>query len=224
MRAVSIWSERPEDYDHAGGVQLLDRALPLPVESDDSDDKARVGMYDLANLSSPTLRYRFSMPGRKDSASAITNFTEETPDGPREKVLLAAYEYDPRYMRFFIADYAAVTGGSNPFTEIYRYTGNVFDGDQYQNFAMVTDASNQLYLLGFREDEELHVFEIESRQSPFEITGISRRKVYTGWSGSDWRWGVGAQIVDASTIRIYGTDNEPSGDEDDYEFKLYVWW
>lgn len=220
VRAVSIWPDRPEDFDHAGGVQMLGNFLPLDVESDEDADKAAVGMYDLANLSSPNLRYRFSMPGRKASASAITNFT----DGSREKALLALYEYDPRYMLFYLADYDALGGTSNPFTKIYRYTGNVFDGDQYQNFAMVTSTDDTIYLLGFRENEELHVFEVLSSKNPFTITGIVRRATYTDWSGSDWRYGVGAQIVDASTIRIFGTDKDPEGDDDDYRFKLYLWW
>ncbi len=219
VRAVSIWPDRPQDYDHAGGVQLLGSLLPLSVESDNSNDKAVVGCYDLSNLSAPVLKYRFNMPGRKASATAITNFTS----GTAEKALLAVYEYDPRYMRFYIADYAAIQGNSSPWSETYHYKGNVFDGDQYQNFAMVTSTGNVIYLLGFREDEELHLFEVQSRNDPFQITGIVHKGTYKGWSGSDWRYGVGAQIVSSSQIRIFGTDKDPKGSDRDYEFNLYVW-
>jgi hypothetical protein len=219
VQAVRIWPDRPQDYDHAGGVQLLGSILPLSVESDNEDDKAVVGFYDLSSLAAPTLRYRFDIPGRKASATAITNFTS----GSTEKALLAVYEYDPRYMRFYIADYNLVGGTSNPWRETAYYTGNVFDGDQYQNFAMVTSTSNVIYLLGFREDEELHLFEVQSRNDPFQITGITRLRSYGGWEGSDWRYGVGAQIVNASQIRIFGTDKDPSGSERDYKFNIYVW-
>ena len=219
VQAVRIWPDRPVDYDHAGGVQLLDSMLPLSVESDRSSDKGMFGFYTLANLSNPQRCYTFAAPGRKASATSITNFT----DGATEKALLASYEYDPRHMRFYLADYNAVSGTTNPWTETYFYTGGVFGGDQFQCFAMVTNTSNVIYLLGFREDEELHLFEIVSSKNPFQIHDIVRKKVYTGWNGSDWRNGVGAQIVNSSQIRIFGTDKDPSGSSTNYKFKVYIW-
>jgi hypothetical protein len=220
VQAVSVWPDRPEDYDHAGGVQLLGSMLPLSVESDDGDDKAVVGFYDLSTLSAPERKYRFDMPDRKASATAITDFSS----GASAKALLAVYEYDPRYMRFYLADYAAVGGADSPWRETYYYTGNVFDGgDQYQNFAMVTSPSNAIYLLGFTGNEELHLFEVQNVNKPFEITGITRVGTYTGWEGSSWRYGVGVQIVNPSQIRIFGTDKDPSGSERDYKFNLYIW-
>ncbi|HKI04189.1 MAG TPA: hypothetical protein VKK31_19580 [Thermoanaerobaculia bacterium] len=219
VRAVRIWPDRPQDYDHGSGVQLLDGMLPFGVESDRSSDKAEIGFYTLANLSAPQRCYKFSMPGRKASATSITNFT----DGSVEKALLASYEYDPKHMRFFLADYNQVAGTTNPWTETFLYTGGAFGGDEFQNFAMVTDTNNVIFMLGFREDEELHLYEVVTEKNPFRILDIVRRKTYTGWSGADWRNGVGAQIVDSSRIRIFGTDKDPSGSSTSYKFKVYVW-
>jgi len=219
VKAVSIWPDRPEDYDHGGGVQLLGSILPLSVESDDSDDRAVVGFYDVSNLSAPVLKYSFTMPGRKASATAITNFTS----GTTEKAFIAVYEYDPRYMRFLIAKYDAVGGNVSPWSYVYYYQGDIFDGDQYQNFALVTSTTNTIYLLGFRENEELHVFRLLTQNNPFQITGIVEDRTYTDWKDGEWRYGVGIQIVNASQVRIFGTDKDPKGDDDDYSFATYVW-
>jgi len=220
VKAVSIWPLRPEDFDHAGGVQLLGRLLPLPAESDNSRDKGVVGFYNLDDLANPVFKYNFTMPVRKASATAITSFTS----GTTELALLAVYEYDPAYMRFYLADYNTIWGDVSPWSETYYYTGNVFDnGDQFQSFAMVTSTQNELYLVGFREDEELHLFKIHSRNHPFEITGIVHEETFKGWSGSDWRYGVGAQIVNEDFIRIFGTDKDPNGSYDNYSFGTYIW-
>lgn len=217
VRATSIWPTRPADYDHGGGTQMLGGLMAFAVESDNSNDNARVGIYDVSNLAAPVLKYQFTVGGRKASAAAITNFT----DGTTEKVLLATYDYDPRHMRFFLANYSAVNGNANPFIEIYKYTGSVFDGDQYQSFALVTSTSNAIHLLGFREDEELHVFEVQSTRNPFTITGLVRRGTYKDWSGSDWRYGMGLQIVDSNAIQLWGTASDPSGSQTNYSINLY---
>lgn len=217
VRAASIWPTRPADYDHGGGAQMLGDLMAFAVESDNSDDNARVGIYDLANLAAPVLKYQFTVNDRKASAAAITNFT----DGSTEKVLLATYDYDPRHMRFFLANYSAVNGSANPFLQVYHYTGTAFDGDQYQSFALVTSTANVIYLLGFREDEELHVFEVQSTRNPFTITGLAKRATYRDWNGSDWRYGMGLQIVDANAIQLWGTATDPSGSSTNYSIDLY---
>lgn len=217
VRATSIWPTQPADYDHGSGAQMLGDLMAFAVESDDSNDNAQVGIYDLANLASPVLKYQFTVNGRKASAAAITNFT----DGSTEKVLLATYDYDPRYMRFFLANYSAVNGNTNPFTQIYHYKGSALDGDQYQNFALVTSTANVIYLLGFREDEELHVYEVQSTRNPFTITGLVKRATYKDWNGSDWRYGMGLQIVDANAIQLWGTASDPSGSSTNYSIDLY---
>jgi hypothetical protein len=221
VRRVQKWPyTSAEDYDHAGGVQLLDYMLPLPIESDKEEDKAKISFWDLSDFTAPRQKYTIDLPGRKSSATAITNFT----DGAVEKALLASYEYDPRYMRFYLADYAAVSGSSNPWKETYYYQGTVFDGgDQFQSFSLVTDTANEIHLLGFRGNEELLHFKVESEKNPFSITGITYKRSYTAWDGDYWRYGVGAQIVDSTQIRIYATDKDPSGEPTDYEFKIYHW-
>jgi hypothetical protein len=220
VRSVRIWPDRPEDYDHAGGVQLLGSLLPLSVESDKDGDPAVVGFYDVANLSSPVLKYRFNMPDRKGSATAITNFT----NGTTEKALLAVYEYEPRYMRFYVADVTAIGGNVSPWVDAGRYTGDLLGGDQYQNFALVTDTANQIFLLGFRENEELHVFRLATQGNPFRVTGMVREATYKDWNNvADWRYGVGAQIVSSSQIRIFGTDKDPSGSDNNYSFNIYIY-
>ncbi|MEA2564706.1 MAG: hypothetical protein QOH06_6210 [Acidobacteriota bacterium] len=196
---------------------MLGDLMAFAVESDDSNDNARVGIYDIANLAAPVLKYQFTVNGKKASAAAITNFT----DGSTEKVLLATYDYDPRHMRFYLANYSAVNGNTNPFTQVYHYTGSALDGDQYQNFALVTSTANVIYLLGFREDEELHVYEVQSTRNPFTITGLVKRATYKDWNGSDWRYGLGLQIVDANAIQLWGSASDPSGSSTNYSINLY---
>lgn len=218
VQGVSIWPNQPQDYDHGGGAQMLGDLMAFAVESDDSNDNAQVGIYNLADPSAPELKYWFTVGGRKASAAAITNFT----DSGTEKVLLATYDYDPRYVRFYLADYYAVHGDTNPFGQIYHYQGNLLDGDQYQNFALVTSAAGVIYLLAFRENEELHVFEVQSTRNPFVITDLARRATYTHWNNvADWRYGVGLQIVDPGRIQLWGTAKDPSGDSTDYTIDLY---
>ena len=218
VRGVSIWPYQPQDYDHGGGAQMLGDLMAFAVESDDSNDNAQVGIYNLLTPSAPALKYQFTVGGRKASAAAITDFT----DGPTEKVLLATYDYDPRYMRFYLADYSAVHGGTNPFNQIYHYQGSAFGGDQYQNFALVTSTANVIYLLAFRENEELHVFEVQSTRNPFTITGLVARATYTHWDNeADWRYGVGLQIVNSDRIQLWGTAKDPSGSSTSYTIDLY---
>lgn len=222
VQSVAIWQRRPEDYDHGGGVQMLGNYLAFPVESDNGADQARVGVYDVQTYASPRLCYEFEVGGSKASAAAITNFF----DGAGQRALLATYDYEPRNMRFFLADLERVGDTSNPFTQIYHYMGSAFDGDQYQNFALVTTTTEALYLLGFREDEQLKVFEVVYSKNPFRITNVVLRATYTGWNGPrdrDWRWGVGLQIVDSDKLQIYSTANDPSGSPTNYTMTLYRW-
>jgi hypothetical protein len=218
VRATSIWPYQPEDYDHGGGAQMLGDLMAFAVESDDSNDNAQVGIYDLTNLAAPVLKYRFTVNGRKASAAAITNFT----DGATEKVLLATYDYEPRHMRFFLANYSAVNGNTNPFSQVYHYTGNALDyNDQFQNFALVTSTSNVIYLLGFHENERLTVFEVQGGRNPFTITGLAQRAIYEDWKVAEWRYGVGLQIINNNAIQLWGTAKDPSGSSNDYSIDLY---
>lgn len=220
VRAKSIWPYQPEDYDHGGGTQMLGDLMAFAVESDDSNDNAQVGIYNLANPAAPDLRYSFTVNGKKASAAAITNFT----DGSREKVLLATYDYEPRHVRFFIADYSAVNGSSNPFIPFHHYTGNELDySDQIQNFALVTSTSNVIYLLAFHENERITVFEVTGGRNPFTITGLARRAVYENWKVAEWRYGVGLQIINNSVVNIWATAKDPSGSSNDYKIELYCY-
>lgn len=221
VEATSIWPKRPEDYDHGGGAQMLGDYLAFAVESDRSEDNAKVAIYDLKTMSNPVLKYWFDCGYSKASAVAITNFT----DGTTDRALLATYDYEPRRMRFFIAELSAVKGSTNPFKHIYTYKeagGGVLAGDQFQNFALVTSTAEKIYLLGFREDEELHVFEVlyDSRES-FKITGLRSDEVYKDWSGSDWRYGMGIQIISADEVNLWGTCSDPSGSRSEYTINLY---
>lgn len=218
VQATSIWPHQPEDYDHGGGTQMLGDLVAFPIESDDSNDNAQVGIYNLSNIAAPALKYRFTVNGRKASAAAITNFN----DGTREKVLLATYDYEPRHMRFFLADYSAVNGNTNPFTQVYHYTGDALDyNDQFQNFALVTSTSNVIYLLGFHENERLTVFEVQGSRNPFTITGLARRAIYEDWKEAEWRYGVGLQIINSSVVQVWATAKDPSGSSTNYSIELY---
>ncbi len=114
----------------------------------------------------------------------------------------------------------------------HTYTGSALDtGDQFQNFALVTQANaggDAVYLLGFREDEELWLYSVDT--APGSSFGqFAHVETFTGWNGSDWRNGMGLQIVDATHMRLFGTAKDPSGDSDypkgpaDYHFDIYAY-
>ena len=104
--------------------------------------------------------------------------------------------------------------------------GNALQGDQFQCFSMVTETGSngdQVYLVGFREDEEVHLFSVETRDAN-KYGELTKAGTYKGWDGSDWRTGgVALQIVDSSTVRILATGKDPHGSTDEYSIDLYVW-
>jgi hypothetical protein len=71
------------------------------------------------------------------------------------------------------------------------------DDDQYQCFALVTEArasGDQVVLLGFREDEEVVRYNVSTQHSDYgAISPV--QWTYVGWDGSQWRYGVGLQIA-----------------------------
>lgn len=225
---VSAVTKPDANYYHAAGIQMLGDILPVPLESDKSGYGAKVAFYNVGSLSNPTAMYTLAMPvqpagskAAKASATAITTYTDAN---SVEQALLAVYQYDPRYMYFFKAPVSSLANTANPWVLLATYTGSALEGDQFQSFAMVTQAAagtpDQIYLMGFREDEELHLYTVSLSASSVNLTAV---KTYTGWKGSDWRNGVGLQIYNPTTLRIFGTDKDPSGSSTNYTIKVFVW-
>lgn len=220
------------NYYHAAGIQMLGDVLPVPLESKSSSYGAKVAFYNVGNLAAPTSMYSVSMPvqpagskAAKASATAITNYTDSN---KVEQALMAVYQYDPRHLYFFQCPVSQL-GATNPsaWTLYATYTGSALDGDQYQSFAMVTQdmqtEPDQIYLMGFREDEELHLFSVSLGTGTTPSVNLTPVSTYTGWNGSDWRNGVGLQIYNPTTLRIFGTDKDPSGSSTNYTIKVFVW-
>ncbi len=214
------------NYFHAAGIQMLGDLLPVPLERDSGS--AKVAFYNVGNLAAPVHLYNLTMPANKASAVAITTYT----DGSGvEQCILMVYQYDDYQMYIYRAPAAGLASASG-WEFVHTYTGSAFDcGDQFQGFAMVTEQTSSgdvVYVMGFREDEELWLYSVDTSNGsnygkPTLVTH------YTGWNGSDWRNGMGLQIANPTTLRLYGTDKDPSGDSDypngpaDYSFHVYVY-
>jgi hypothetical protein len=207
-------------YYHAAGIQMLGDLLPVPFES--KSGNGVVEFYDLTDPSNPQYLYTLGMPGNKASAVGITTYTDGSGN---EQALLVVYEYDHRQMYVFQTLAGGLSGPNNPFGPYTLYTGDALKGDQYQCFALVTQSDgdgDQVFLLGFREDEELHLFTVTTATGS-SFGNLTKVQTYKGWNGSDWRNGVGLQIADSTSMRIFGTDKDPKGTHTDYTFKIYVW-
>ena len=219
-------------YFHTGGFQMLGGLLPVAIESSNSNENGLVVFYDVGRNPSNYL-YTLGTPSKKSSASAITTYTGTRTIGttttPVEYALLFVYEYDHQEMYVYRA-LASDIGGDSPdvWTRVTTYDGDAYrTGDQYQNFALVTQtgtSGDTVYLLGFREDEEVWLWTIDVATSDDSMFGDPTFvKKYTGWNGSDWANGVGLQIPDSTSLRLYGTDKDPSGTTSNYSFKIYLY-
>ena len=216
------------DYFHTGGFQSCADLLPVALESSESNRKGLVVFYRSGNP--PTHQYTLSTPSRKSSATAITTYTGA--DGV-EYALLFVYEYDHQQMYIYRANANEIDGDDGTVWNLKKtYTGSGYQtGDQYQNFALVTQTNatgDVVYLLGFREDEEVWLWSIDTAEGN-TFGNPTFVKKYTGWNGSDWANGVGLQIVSRTKLRIYGTDKDPSGTSTypggpaSYSYKIYIY-
>lgn len=205
-----VWTT--ENYDHAGGIQRLGELLAVPLEND--DDEATV-----AFLQGSGYLYEIHQPkGHKASAAAITNYTDAA---GVEQALLLVYRYDPK--SFVIYRAPADSVGSNTWVRVGE-TSEISGREQYQCFALVTqttaEVEDDVYLVGLREDEKVVLFSLVTLGSFFG--SLAELEQYQ-FDGSQWRYGVGLQIVSSTRIRIFGCSEDPTGDRDDYYFPLYVW-
>jgi hypothetical protein len=215
-------------YFHAAGIQMLGDLLPVPLESTDSSLKALVKFYNVGNLSSPGYLYSLTMPARKASATAITTYKDSS---GTDQCMLMVYEYDNHQMYIYQSPASSI-GSSSGWQYITTYTGSALNtGDQFQGFALVTQANSTgdvVYLLGFREDEELWLYTVNTTSGSSYGTPTYNSK-YTGWNGSDWRNGMGVQIASTTSLCLFGTAKDPSGSSTypggpaNYNFNIYLY-
>ena len=213
-------------YYHCAAIQMIGDLLPAPLESKDEDDNGLVAFYNVGNLASPSLLYTLTMPGRKASATAITTYTDSN---GAEQAILMVYEYDHQEMYIYQAPASQI--GTSAWTKMPTYNGSAFQtGDEYQGFALVTQANstgNVVYLLGFREDEELWLWTINTGSSQYGLPTYVT--TYRDWNGSDWRNGMGLQIASPTQLRLFGTAKDPSGSSSypngpaNYNFNIYLY-
>lgn len=216
------------NYFHAAGIQMLGDLLAVSLETSGSGN-GKVAFYDVGQLASPRYLYTVQMPARKASAVGITRYRDAA---GVDQCLMVVYQYDDYQMYVYQAPADAVATSAQAWVLKHTYTGSALDtGDQFQNFALVTQANavgDTVYLLGFREDEELWLYSVDT--APGSSFGqFAHVETFTGWNGSDWRNGMGLQIVDATHMRLFGTAKDPSGDSDypkgpaDYHFDIYAY-
>ena len=95
-----------------------------------------------------------------------------------------------------------------------------------------------VFLLGFREDEVLVLWSINLTSTPTMQNGKTvettfgeptQKVVLDDWEGANWANGVGLQIRNATTLRLYATDADPTGTSTypggpaNYRFNYYVY-
>jgi hypothetical protein len=205
----AVWDS--EYYDHAGGIQRIGDLLPLPLENDE-------GGATVAFFQGTRYLYEINMTnGHKASAVAVTNYTDSL---GVEQALLLVYRYDPKSFNIYRAPADSID--SKTWVRVGE-TNDLGDTDQFQCFGMVTQANqngDQVYLLGFRENEDLVLYSVDTGSPSFGH--LSQVKKYD-FDGSQWRYGVGLQIASPTMLRILGCSEDPSGDRDDYTFPIYYW-
>ncbi len=216
-------------YYHAAAIQMIGDILPVPLESENEDLNGLVAFYNVGNLAAPSLLYTLTMPARKASATAITTYTDVN---GVEQAMLMVYEYDHQEMYIFRALASQIGTSASAWTRSATYNGSDFQtGDEYQGFALVTQANSSgdvVYLLGFREDEELWLWTVDSTAGSNYGNPTYVAK-YQDWNGSDWRNGMGLQIANSTTMRLFGTTKDPSGSSTypggpaNYNFNIYIY-
>jgi hypothetical protein len=206
-----VWTT--QYYNHAGGIQRTGEILALPLENDD-------GGSTVAFFQGTRYLYELDLPdGHKASAAAITTFTDSA---GVEQALLLVYRYDPKSFNIYRAPADSIV--SNTWVRVGE-TSEISGREQYQCFALVAQTStagveDSVYLVGLREDEKVVLFSLVTLGSFFgELAELEQYQ----FDGSQWRYGVGLQIVSSTRIRIFGCSEDPSGDRDDYHFPIYVW-
>lgn len=218
-KVTAVWGTLT--YDHAGGIQRLGDLLPIGLEN--NDGLATVAFYDVANPRSTPSQPLYEVHiGGKASAVAITSYLR---DGV-EHALLLVYQYSPKKFQVFRARVDQIGGTKNNWTYVGETNAipDQDDDDQYQCFSLVTQSNggvDAVYLVGFRENEAVVLYTVSTASSDYGHLGFVQ--AYNGWSGSQWRYGVGLQICGPQHIRILGCSEDPSGDRDDYEFPIFYW-
>jgi len=205
----AVWQS--DNYDHAGGIQRIGDLLPLPLENDK-------GWATVVFFRGTTLLYEIvQLDGHKASAVAVTNYTDALGN---EQALLFVYRYDPKSFNIYRAPADSIE--NNTWNHVGE-TNRLSNDDQFQCFGMVTQANatgDQVYLLGFRENEDLVLYSVDTGSHNFGH--LSEVEKYD-FDGSQWRYGVGLQIASPTMLRIFGCSEDPSGDRDDYRFPIYFW-
>jgi hypothetical protein len=220
---TAVWGTK--FYDHAGGIQRLGDLLPIGLEN--NDGLATVAFYDVTNprTTPTTARYEVHVAG-KASAVAITNYTGSD---RVEYAMLLVYQYDPKKFLVYRARVSEI-GGTEDNWDYMGETNAIpdeDDNDQYQCFALATqtsgstDSTDSVFLVGFRENEAVGLYTVSTGSTDYGHLAYVR--VFNGWKGSQWRYGVGLQICGPQHIRIFGCSEDPSGDRDDYRFPIYYW-
>lgn len=215
-------------YFHAAGIQMLGDLLAVPLESTQGGN-GLVAFYNVGNLAAPVYLSTLTMPAKKASAVGITTYRDTS---GVEQCLLVVYEYDHHQMYVYQAPASGIGGATPGWVLKTTYTGSALDtGDQFQSFALVTQSNSSgdvVYLLGFREDEELWLYTVNTTPGTSFGQFVYNAK-YTGWNGSDWRNGMGLQIANTTQMRLFGTAKDPSGSSTypggpaNYTFQIYIY-
>src|SRR5258708_22490667 len=203
---------------------MLGDVLAAPLEGEDVN--AYVAFYNVGNLAAPVFLYNLDMPGKKASAVGICTYRDSS---GVETAMLVVYEYDHRYMYIYTATARCHRWHVFTVDAADDLPGHGAAGDQFQCFSLVTQTNSSgdvVYLAGFREDEELHLYPVNTA-SGSSFGNLTAVQVWTGWSGSDWRNGVGLQIASSTVLRIFGTEEDPNrnppGNTSNYTFNVFVW-
>lgn len=223
--SVQSVSEPNASYNHIGGFQMLGSLLPVPMEGDDVG--AIINMYAPYTTNVPNYQFTIIPTGDKASAVGITNYTDTSGN---EWALMCSYLYDPYTLMWFQAPQADVLTQSAwsyiATTSLTDYN----DSAQFQAFALVTvenpsPGTDVVNLIGFADNEQLYQWTVNTYQTATQNPSLTLTwlETFSGWTGANWRYAAGLQIVSPTQLQIYGSPADVSGSTSSYSFELSIW-
>ena len=199
-----------EHYNHPGGLQVIGDYAAVAIENS-SYDKSRIAFYDLRAMddnSKPTLLdHKIKRNDRGAGAVGITSINV----GDKTRYWVAALR--GKKVDFYCSNDSLLSSPNLEFTEIFTAELNKND---YQGIQLLSDQSNQVYLIGFRSESEgtsykdkMVLFRIDLKNETAtklkDCHMKSEHGASIGKSGVHFRWGAGLSIVSEQSMKCFAT-------------------
>lgn len=203
-----------EHYNHPGGIQAIGDFLLVPVENSGADD-SYLHFYNMSGMNDNTqptlLAYSKHRNGNGAGAAGITNFTGS--DGVEYYLMCA---YDNGATDFYLSNGLPLSDAGIVFQKVASHK---FDESGYSSTCLLTDTSNNIYMIGFRVsgsvsyDDYADLYQISMNDNtPTGATKLDSRHFYTdhgkgvsGIAGVHFRWGAGVSNLTSTTFNLLAT-------------------